>query len=91
MPDEQILTWLKAKARVIDAQEELANMLDNVEYIVKSLRAQPSMPSDLKSWPDGSALAAALRECQEAERVFDGANAALSPVDRKLLKLVAET
>jgi hypothetical protein len=36
----------------------------------------------------GSAVAAALQECREAQRAFDQANAVLSPADRKLLKSV---
>jgi hypothetical protein len=86
MPDAQVLAWLKAKARVADAEEQLSNMLDNAEHLAKSLRAQPSTPFDPNGWPDGSAVAAALQECREAERAFAQANAVLSPADRKLLR-----
>jgi len=86
MPDEQVLAWLKAKARATDAEEQLSDMLDKAERMLRSLRDQPSTPFDPNSWPEGSA--AALQECREAQRAFDQANAALSPADRKLLKSV---
>jgi hypothetical protein len=88
MPDEQVLAWLKAKARATDAEEELSDMLDKAERLLRSLRDQPSTPFDSNSWPEGSALAAALQECREAQRAFDQANAALSPADRKLLQSI---
>ncbi len=88
MPDEQVLAWLKAKARVADAEEQLSDMLDKAETLLRSLRDLPSTPFDPKSWPEGSAVAAALRERLEAQRAFDQANAALSPADRKLLKSI---
>ncbi len=89
MPDEQVLAWLKAKARATDAEEQLSDMLDKAERLLRSLRDGPSTtPFDPNSWPDGSAVAAALQECREAQRAFDQANAALSPADRKLLKSV---
>jgi hypothetical protein len=88
MPDEQVLAWLKTKARVTDAEEQLSDMLDKAERLLRSLRDQPSTPFDPNSWPEGSAVAAALRECREAQRAFDQANAALSPADRKLLKSI---
>ena len=88
MPDEQVLAWLKAKARATDAEEQLSDMLDKAERLLRSLRDQPSAPFDSNSWPESSALAAALQECREAQRAFDQANAALSPADRKLLKSI---
>ena len=88
MPDEQVLAWLKAKARATDAEEQLSDMLDKAERLLRSLRDQPSTPFDSNGWPEGSALAAALQECREAQRAFDQANAALSPADRKLLKSI---
>ena len=88
MPDEQVLAWLKAKARAIDAEEQLSDMLDKAETLLRSLRDHPSTSFDPKIWPEGSAVAAALRECREAQRAFDQANAALSPADRKLLKSI---
>jgi hypothetical protein len=88
MPDEQVLAWLKAKARVTDAEEQLSDMLDKAETLLRSLRDQPSTPFDPKSWPEGSAVAAALQECREAQCAFDKANAVLSPADRKLLKSI---
>ena len=89
MPDEQVLAWLKAKARATDAEEQLSDMLDKAERLLRSLRDGPSTtPFDPNSWPDGSAVAAAMQECREAQRAFDQANAALSPADRKLLKSV---
>jgi hypothetical protein len=88
MPDEQVLAWLKAKARVADAEEQLSDMLDKAETLLRSLRDQPSTPFDPKSWPESSAVAAALQECREAQRAFDKANAVLSPADRKLLKSI---
>ena len=88
MPDEQVLAWLKAKARVTDAEEQLSDMFDKAERLLKSLRDQPSTPFDANSWPEGSAVAAALRECREAQRASDQANAALSPEDRRLLKSI---
>ena len=88
MPDEQVLAWLKAKARATDAEEQLSDMLDKAERLMRSLRDQPSTPFDSNSWPEASALAAALQECREAQRAFDQANAALSPADRKLLKSI---
>jgi hypothetical protein len=88
MPDEQVLAWLKTKARVTDAEEQLSDMFDKAERLLRSLRDQPSTPFDPNSWPEGSAVAAALRECREAQRAFDQANAALSPADRKLLKSI---
>jgi hypothetical protein len=87
-PDEQVLAWLKAKARATDAEEQLSDMLDKAERLLRSLRDQPSTPFDPNSWPEGSAVAAALQECREAQRAFDQANAVLSPADRKLLKSV---
>lgn len=86
MPDAQILAWLKAKARVIEAEEQLSSILDTAEQWVKSLRDRSSTAFDQKSWPEGTTVAAALRECREAERALDEADAALSPADRKLLK-----
>ena len=53
MPDEQVLAWLKAKARVTDAEEQLSDMLDKAETLLRSLRDQPSTPFDPKSWPEG--------------------------------------
>ena len=88
MPDERVLAWLKAKARATDAEEQLSDMLDKAERMLRSLRDQPSTPFDRNSWPEGSAVAAALQECREAQRAFEQANAALSPADRKLLKSV---
>jgi hypothetical protein len=88
MPDEQVLAWLKAKARVTDAEEQLSDMLDKAETLLRSLRDQPSAPFDPKSWPEGYAVAAALQECREAQRAFDKANAVISPADRKLLKSI---
>jgi hypothetical protein len=44
-------------------------------------------PFDPTSWPEGSAVAAALQECREAQRAFDKANTVLSPADRKLLEV----
>ena len=88
MPDEQVLAWLKAKARATDAEEQLSDMLDKAERLLRSLRDQPSTPFDSNSWPEGSALAAGLQECREAQRAFDQANAALSPADRKLLQSI---
>jgi hypothetical protein len=88
MPDEQVLAWLKTKARVTDAEEQLSDMFDKADRLLRSLRDQPSTPFDPNSWPEGSAVAAALRECREAQRAFDQANAALSPADRKLLKSI---
>ncbi len=88
MPDEQVLAWLKAKARATDAEEQLSDMLDKAERLLRSLRDQPSTPFDPNSWPEGSAVAPALQECREAQRAFDQANAVLSPADRKLLKSV---
>jgi hypothetical protein len=88
MPDEQVLAWLKAKARATDAEEQLSDMLDRAERWLRSLRDQRSTPLDPKSWPEGSAVAADLQECREAQRAFDKANAVLSPADRKLLKSV---
>jgi hypothetical protein len=88
MPEEQVLAWLKAKARANDAEEQLSDMLDKAERLLRSLRDQPSTPFDPNSWPEGSAVAAALRECREAQRAFDQANAVLSPADRKLLKSI---
>ena len=41
MPDEQVLAWLKAKARATDAEEELSDMLDKAERLLRSLREQP--------------------------------------------------
>ena len=38
MPDEQVLAWLKAKARATDAEEELSDMLDKAERLLRSLR-----------------------------------------------------
>jgi hypothetical protein len=63
-------------------------MLDKVERLLRSLGDQPSTPFDSISWPEGSAVAAALQECREPQRAFDQANAALSPADRKLLKSI---
>ena len=88
MPDEQVLAWLKTKARVTDAEEQLSDIFDKAERLLRSLRDQPSTPFDPNSWPEGSAVAAAMRECREAQRAFDQANAALSPADRKLLKSI---
>ena len=88
MPDDQVLACLKAKARVTDAEEQLSDMFDKAERLLRSLRDQPSTPFDPNSWPEGSAVAAVLRECREAQRAFDQANAALSPADRKLLKSI---
>ena len=87
MPDEQVLAWLKAKARATDAEEELSDMLDKAERLLRSLRDQPSTPFDSNSWPEGSALAAALQECREAQRAFDQANAALRGMSAALLEL----
>jgi tetratricopeptide (TPR) repeat protein len=87
MPDEKVLAWLKARARVTDAEEQLSDMFDKAERLLRSLRDQPSTPFDANSWP-GSAVAAALRECREAQRAFDQANAVLSPADPKLLKSI---
>ena len=70
MPDEQVLAWLKAKARAIDAEEQLSDMFDKAERLLRSLRDQPSTPFDPNSWPEGSEVAAALRECREAQRAF---------------------
>ena len=58
MPDEQVLAWLKAKARVTDAEEQLSDMFDKTERLLRSLRDQPSTPFDPNSWPEGSAVAA---------------------------------
>ena len=69
-PDEQVLAWLKAKARVTDAEEQPSDMLDKAERLLRSLRDRPSTPFDLNSWPEGSAVAAALRECREAQRAY---------------------
>jgi hypothetical protein len=88
MPDEQVLAWLKAKARATDAEEQLSDMLDRAERLLRLLRDQPSTPFDPKSWPESSAVAVALHECREAQRAFDQANAGLTPADRKLLKSV---
>jgi hypothetical protein len=91
MPDVQILAWLKTKARVIEAEEHLSSILDNAEQWVKSLRDRSSTTFDQKNWPDSATVAAALRECREAERALDGADAALSPADRKLLKSIPDS
>ena len=72
----------------LHAEEQLSDMLDKAERLLRSLRDQPSTPFDPNSWPEGSAVAAALQECREAQRAFDQANAVLSPADRKLLKSV---
>jgi hypothetical protein len=37
MPDEQVLAWLKAKARATDAEEQLSDMLDKAERLLRSL------------------------------------------------------
>ena len=84
----KFLVWLKAKARVTDAEERLSDMFDKAESFLRSLRDQPSIPFDPNNWPEDSAVAAALRERREAQRAFDQANAALSPADRKLLKSI---
>ena len=84
----KFLAWLKAKARVTDAEERLSDMFDKAESFLRSLRDQPSIPFDPNNWPEDSAVAAALRERREAQRAFDQANAALSPADRKLLKSI---
>jgi hypothetical protein len=55
MPDEQVLAWLKAKARAIDAEEQLSDMLDKAETLLRSLKDQSSTPFDPNSWPEGSA------------------------------------
>jgi hypothetical protein len=91
MPDVQILAWLKAKARVIDAEEQLSSILDNAEQWVKSLRDRSSTTFDQRSWPDGSTVAAALQECREAGCAFDEADAALNPADRKLLRSIPDS
>jgi len=88
MADEQVLVWLRAKVRVTDAEEQLSDMLDKAERLMKSLRDQLPSPFDSNSWPEGSTLAAALQECRDAQRAVDQANAALSPADRKLLKSI---
>ena len=103
MPDVQILAWLKAKARLTDAEEQLLkakrHLIDTEEQHwsvldadqwVSSLRGRSSMTFGQKSWPDGSTVGAALQECREAELVFDQADAALSPADRRLLKSVPD-
>ena len=99
MCDVQILAWLKAKARLTDAEEQLLkakrHLIDaeeqhwsvlDAEQWVSSLRGRSSMPLNQKSWPEGTTVGAALQECREAERAFDQADTALNPADRKLLK-----
>ena len=101
MPDVQILTWLKARARLTDAEAQLLrakrrlinakeqrwSVLDPVW--VKSRRDESSTLGQ-KGWPGGATVGGALRECREAERAFEEADAALSPTDRKLLKSVPD-
>ena len=52
MPDEKVLAWLKAKARVTDAEEQLSDMFDKAERLLRSLRDQPSTPFEANSWPE---------------------------------------
>ena len=101
MPDVQILTWLKANARLTDAEAQLLrakrrlinakeqrwSVLDPLW--VKSQRDESSTFYQ-KGWPEGSTVGGALQECREAERAFEEADAALSPTDRQLLKSVPD-
>jgi hypothetical protein len=101
MSDVQIQKWLKAKARLTDAEAQLLrakrrlinakeqrwSALDPVW--VKSRRDESATFSE-KGRPEGATVGGALRECREAERVFEEADAALSPTDRKLLKSVPD-
>jgi len=103
MPDMQILAWLKAKARLTDAELQLLkakrhlieaeeqhwSVLDVGQW-VSSLRCQSSTTFDQKSWPEVTTVGAALQECREAERAFDEADAALSPADREVLKSISD-
>jgi len=103
MPGVQILAWLKAKGRLADAEEQVLkakrrlinaedwrrSVLDDEPW-VSSLRDQSSTIFYQKRSPEGARVGAALRECREAERALDEADAALNPADRKRLKSIPE-
>src|SRR3974390_1287486 len=97
MSDLQIVAWLKAKARLTDAEAQLLRakrrLINAKEQRWSVLdpvwrRDESSTTFYQEGWPEGATVGGALRECRDAERAFEEADAALSPADRKLLKSV---
>jgi hypothetical protein len=104
MPDVQILEWLKARARLIEAEEQLlkakvrlidaeeqhSSILDNAERWGEFAESATIDSFGQKGWPDGLTVGVALQECREAERAFDEADAALNLADRRMLKSIPD-
>jgi len=83
MADEQIATWVKAKASLKNAEDELRTIRTRVESRAKSLENWRSIqpdgtkryqganePFELSSWPGPTEANDALKACHEALENF---------------------